>query len=135
MHATISALPGGTIDLWDDSASAVFIVKVDYESAGEIGTQQSKLVIDTMDFLESCRNDVGQLHGREISVEPIEEDDMHGSVYFLATHTPIHVKRIKISQGDSPNHVNVVMSYRLLYDQSGLAEDEDAQINASLELE
>lgn len=121
--------------MWDDGASAVFLVQIEYESEGRSGSEHGRLVIDDMEFLSPLTNEDGIFHGREILIEPVDEDDMNGSVYFLSTHTPIHVKKIRVSESDDPKFVNVKMSFRLLYDQSGLGDDEDAEISAELELE
>jgi hypothetical protein len=139
MLATISALPGGTVELWDEDsqfgASAVFLVQINYETEDGVGSEEGRLVIDCMNFPESPWIDEGAFHGREIPVEAVDNDDMNGSIYFLATHTPIHAKKVRIFSSEDPKLVNVEMSYRLIYDQSGLGDDEDAMITAKLELE
>ena len=139
MRAIISALPGGTIELWEDDsgfgASAVFLVQIDYETEDGAGSEQGRLVIDAMEFGESPRTNKGAYHGREITVEPVDDDDMNGSIYFLATHTPICVKKVRIFSNEDPKSVNVEMSYRLRYDQSGLGDDEESKISATLEIE
>lgn len=138
MRASVTSIPGGKIEFWNDApdfgATAVFEVMVDYQTADGPGQQKSKLVIDCMDFTKSPWDSNGSLHGRLIKVKPVDEDDMHGSIYFLATHTPVHVQKIKVGDHLSDDIVEIELHYRLLFDQSGLANDVDAVLTASLEV-
>lgn len=138
MRGSITSEHGGNIEFWNNNskfgASAVFEVMVNYETAHGPGQQRSKLVIDCITFAEAPWDAEGNWHGREMKVEPVAEDDMHGSVYFLATHTPIHVKRVKIDNLDTANTIQVEMTYRLLYEQSGLADDVETCLKSELEV-